>query len=1051
MDNSGNGAASLNQHYLTALRKYEEIKDEYDALRNRHDDLLSTHSSAVNNLDITREELSCAKKQLDVIEQERKTVTVERNGLKQQCTAAIRQWDMALRERNEYREALEKVQQQHEEAVKELAQAMNVRMKASKDLKRLSEERNAAIQESTLIMSERDTVLKEIEKLTDDLTQSFMKIKIFESQNKDLTEEKKTLSYQIETLKREIQSALHDRDKALKECNDLREKFGEYTKEDSNQSYKSRMDFNPYSRERDNLRKDQADDSSNNRDVFGKSQKERVDNLDQANQEIDKLRKQIDKLQAELSEAVQEAEVSKRRRDWAFSERDKIVLERESIRTLCDSLRKERDRAVSNLVVAIRDSDDIKKQRNEASKELKEMKERMEAQLEKESRMQDFHGGHTAHNHSHDSAIDADMHEWDVEVVDLPLADLSASEDLGLDLVGGRDDPHYPNDGGIYVSAVAKGSAVDGKLRVHDCITRVNNMDCGNASKRAVLDAIRNSGPSASVVVKRRRVGARCLYTTQLQWHRNFEHGLTLESGVYISKISPGSLAAKEGNLAVGDRVLSINNKTMDGLKNAREAMNLLEDSGEFITITTLKGMNIGSNGSSEDDRGFGNWNKSSPKNERIESKHYKMVNSSSQTENRSLTLLPSSQYTVNRPIVAASAFERSNKPKQTIKEKFSSNTGAWDMIREKIHIVRTPKNVKRDDKKHRDASPNDEDFKQEQVDAIAELDSVLITHSKQSKRKEKGMEQNGGTWPKVRAGPVIHQGTGTVLHPKKTKVRQPLSVVLSHSGNSYQPELRIRTNRPQDTQRPVSDFGTLLSITSKPIQLLSSRSSFSPTSLKEPSIEFDQDNETAPSDGSLDFSVRSGATDKEVLDFYFRKKGSKYGGSDTENTVDQHVRHPQLYVSPGAGLRSLPHYPYPPHPHPHPSLPARYPSPSHSGDSISTYCFEPPYTPPFHTHSPSVELHYAKSRSMPPGHSHVLHRDDGLHGFDGGTFPRKRENARIRIPSNPSVTSASKVSTGSIERTSERGSPMPSCCVEIVSPGREAKRNTLPDYWIHK
>lgn len=75
-----------------------------------------------------------------------------------------------------------------------------------------------------------------------------------------------------------------------------------------------------------------------------------------------------------VSEATQEAEVSKRRRDWAFSERDKIVLERESIRTLCDRLRKERDRAVSDLAEALRDSDDIKKQRNEASKELKDLK-----------------------------------------------------------------------------------------------------------------------------------------------------------------------------------------------------------------------------------------------------------------------------------------------------------------------------------------------------------------------------------------------------------------------------------------------------------------------------------------------------------------------------------------------------------------------------------------------------------------------------------------------------------------------------------------------------
>lgn len=76
---------------------------------------------------------------------------------------------------------------------------------------------------------------------------------------------------------------------------------------------------------------------------------------------------------------------------------------------------------------------------------------------------------------------------------------------------------------------------------------------------------------------------------------------------------------------------------------------------------------------------------------------------------------------------------------------------------------------------------------------------------------------------------------------------------------------------------------------------------------------------------------------------------------------------------------------------------------------------------------------------------------------YEGGTFPRKKENQRFRIPSNPSVTSknsAGKLSTGSIERSSERNSPMPTFHVEVLSPGRGAKqlahkatRNSMPEY----
>lgn len=84
-------------------------------------------------------------------------------------------------------------------------------------------------------MNRSDTVHKEMEKLTDDLTQAYKKIKLLESNNKELVEEKKNLNCQMESLRREIASALHERDKALKECNDLREKFGEYnaSKDDS--------------------------------------------------------------------------------------------------------------------------------------------------------------------------------------------------------------------------------------------------------------------------------------------------------------------------------------------------------------------------------------------------------------------------------------------------------------------------------------------------------------------------------------------------------------------------------------------------------------------------------------------------------------------------------------------------------------------------------------------------------------------------------------------------------------------------------------------------
>jgi hypothetical protein len=39
---------------MSALNKYETIKDEYDALRKRFDDLINTHSTAVDKLELAQ-------------------------------------------------------------------------------------------------------------------------------------------------------------------------------------------------------------------------------------------------------------------------------------------------------------------------------------------------------------------------------------------------------------------------------------------------------------------------------------------------------------------------------------------------------------------------------------------------------------------------------------------------------------------------------------------------------------------------------------------------------------------------------------------------------------------------------------------------------------------------------------------------------------------------------------------------------------------------------------------------------------------------------------
>lgn len=90
-------------------------------------------------------------------------------------------------------------------------------------------------------------------------------------------------------------------------------------------------------------------------------------------------------------------------------------------------------------------------------------------------------------------------------------------------------------------------------FRVNDCILKVNSLDCSLISKQLVLETLRTS---SSVTLTIRRKKPDCPSKSQAKNY--IDHGITLEAGIYIKKIAPGSMADKVGNLDVGDRVLSV-------------------------------------------------------------------------------------------------------------------------------------------------------------------------------------------------------------------------------------------------------------------------------------------------------------------------------------------------------------------------------------------------------------------------------------------------------------------------------------------------------------
>ncbi|XP_002069223.3 disks large homolog 5 [Drosophila willistoni] len=286
---------------------------------------------------------------------------------------------------------------------------------------------------------------------------------------------------------------------------------------------------------------------------------------DDTSKELEKMRKSLEKALSEVERAVQDADEAKRVRDWAISQREKIVQERDSVKTLCDKMRHERDKAISDSLMAIRDSEKIKKLKDEAQKKIDLLKDQLESQQQLDNALR---RSFLMSSYEGEDLLEielANYHDGDLGII------LDDSNKRGLPLVCG----------------VTNSSPAFGKLKINDVICKINNMDCQALSKRMVLDEIRACAPRILLLVSRTRHSKHHSYSVQL---KSDNHGLQLDMGVFIAKIEQNSKAFYEPELDVGDRILSINNKSMDSVQSIDEVMQLINDTrSDTLNIFALK------------------------------------------------------------------------------------------------------------------------------------------------------------------------------------------------------------------------------------------------------------------------------------------------------------------------------------------------------------------------------------------------------------------------------------------------------------------------------
>lgn len=462
---------------IAALDNYENVRREKERLRQENEVLDRRYGAAQDELIHYREQTILLQRQLDQeLQEKKKVIYQERENQRENMMAAYAQLHKLARDKDVESARVEHLQQQLQETNAEINRLLSLQVQTDEDVKRLRAERNSAKQEYSRVMSERDSILKENEHLTEERTSLCSRLKISEANEKVAQQQLTVLRSELEKGKQERDEFKNSRIGSGSSSTQLCSTCGAGLTHSANLSHVSVGDISG---------------------SIGSSGDMAIDI------NMEELRGQLEALKGDSEKLRQD-------RDWAMSERERIVAERDSLRLMTDQLRKERDDANTRLGRAIKDADDLKRQREKVELEMREIKDKMESELQALSERSNCDDSNSP-SHSRDSAIDADMAEWEIETLVENMSGCSKAEDLGIELGGGRDDPvmgcFYP----IYVKNISMGSKFDGVLRVYDCLLQVNNIDVTSMERKSVIDILKNSTQCKMMIKRRRLVGMKLL------------------------------------------------------------------------------------------------------------------------------------------------------------------------------------------------------------------------------------------------------------------------------------------------------------------------------------------------------------------------------------------------------------------------------------------------------------------------------------------------------------------------------------------------------------
>ncbi|XP_044124787.1 disks large homolog 3 isoform X2 [Bufo gargarizans] len=171
---------------------------------------------------------------------------------------------------------------------------------------------------------------------------------------------------------------------------------------------------------------------------------------------------------------------------------------------------------------------------------------------------------------------------------------------LGFSIAGGIDNPHVPDDPGIFITKIIPGGAasMDGRLMVTDCVLRVNDVDVTEVVHSKAVEALKEAGPVVRLLVRRRQSPPETIVEVNLlKGPKGL--GFSIAGGIgnqhipgdnsiYITKIIEGGTAQKDGRLQIGDRLLAVNNTNLQDVRH-EEAVAALKNTSDMVYLKVAK------------------------------------------------------------------------------------------------------------------------------------------------------------------------------------------------------------------------------------------------------------------------------------------------------------------------------------------------------------------------------------------------------------------------------------------------------------------------------